>query len=724
MGDASRRPELVRDARLGRLALEWGWITSLQLKEALGEQDATSPRRPLGSILVSRGVITDTQLAQLLEKLTPPAPSFPPFGKFEFTREIGRGAMGVVYEAMDTELHRRVAVKMLIGSSSRDASEAKPEEDRFLRETQLHKSLPPHPGIVPVLEAGLIDGRRYLALELVDGVHLGAWQKTGSVTTRQRVALLRDVALAVHHAHKHDIIHRDLKPENILVDKNHRPRITDFGLAKMLGSSVQPLLTATGTTLGTPAYMAPEQIRGEKDIDARCDLYALGVMLYELLTGRRPFEGQTPYEIMMKTVNGKVVPPSQISSIQINPVLYKNLENICLIALSKDPDDRYPTAEAFANDLTSWLKGEDVRVVVPRQWRLWRSRQAAVRIAAGLCVLVALAALAVYVKTRPEPPPIKTAATVKSETLQPGCIAEYFAGLNFNALGIRKIDTRSAFDDPQVPLWRDGQGGWTSRRWTGYLKVPSTGTWLFEIKAAEHARLVVDGVELYVGNSPMTRAAELGEGPHKFLLEHAHGGPDDTVSIALRRVDVPPEKAERLGPGSLFHAIKDFKPVAPQSHFRNYMTPIPGAEEGEGIVVLEHSGHPPARKGYAYYASFWKGTWSGSEHLWWGPGVKPGDKLRVRFASPVDGPRALALGLTRASDHGIFKVTVNGQVLAQALDLYSADLETKESELLNAPLQAGANELEFEVVGTNPAAVEWGTGAGKYKMGLDYVLVK
>src|SRR5579864_6419870 len=184
----------------------------------------------------------------------------------------------------------------------------------------------------------------------------------------------------------------------------------------MLGSGVQPLLTATGTSLGTPAYMAPEQIRGSKDVDARADLYALGVMLYELLTGRRPFLGETPYEIMMKTVHEEAVPPSQISSIQINPVLYKNLETICLIALSKDPDDRYPSAESFAKDLTSWLKGEDVRVVVPRKWRLWRSRKTAVRVGVGGAILVALAATAAYIKFRPEPAPIRTAATVKSES--------------------------------------------------------------------------------------------------------------------------------------------------------------------------------------------------------------------------------------------------------------------------------------------------------------------
>jgi serine/threonine-protein kinase len=724
MGDASGRPEVSQDARLGKLALEWGWISALQLRDALAEQDLEKPRRPLGAILVGKGILNDSQLTQLLEHLAPKAPSFPPFGKYELLREIGRGAMGVVYEAQDTELRRRVALKMLISPPRQDPQESKPEDDRFLRESQLHKSLPPHPGIVPVLEAGVIDGRRYLAMEVVEGAPLGVWTRTGSVTMRQRVALLRDVALAVHHAHQHGIVHRDLKPENILVDRTHRPRITDFGLAKMLGSALQPTVTATGTALGTPAYMSPEQVKGLKTIDARADVYSLGVMLYELLTGRRPFIGETAYEIMMKTVNEEAVPPSHITSIQINPVLYKNLENICLIALSKEPKDRYSSADAFARDLTSWLKGEDIRVVVPRRWRIWRSRKQAIRIGVGLAALAAVAAVALLLHNRPEEAPVRTAATVKAEALQPGCIAEYYAGLNFNALGMRKIDTRSAFDDASQPLWRDGQGGWTSRRWFGYLVVRATGTYLFDVKAAEHARLLIDGVEIYAGASAMTREVPLSEGPHKFLLEHAHGGPNDTVSISMRKSDAPPAAAEKLGPGSLFHSIKEFKPVAAQSPFRNWMSPVPGAEEGETITVLEDSGHHPQRKGYAYYASFWKGNWSGAEHLWWGPGVRKGDRLRVRFAAGENGKGTLAVALTRASDHGIFKVSVNGTVVAEALDLYSTELLTHETEFRNVDLKAGPNELEFEVVGSNSAALEWGTGAGVYKLGLDYVLVR
>jgi serine/threonine-protein kinase len=724
MGDGSDTPEVSRDARIGKLALERGWVTPLQLREALSEQwaEVESGRgrtRSLGAILVSKGILTDRQLDELLEKVVSTVPSFPPFGKYNLVRELGRGAMGVVYEAEDTELHRRVALKMLIVSPGRDPEESKPEQERFLRESQLHKSLPPHPGIVPVLEAGVIDGRRYLAMEFVAGASMGAWARAGSVTTRQRVAMLRDVALAVHHAHQHGILHRDLKPENILVDKNHQARITDFGVAKMIGPAALPLATATGVSLGTPAYMSPEQVRGAKDLDARSDLYALGVMLYELLTGRRPFRGETPYEIMMKTVNEEVVPPSKITNLQINPVLYRNLENICLIALAKNPADRYPDAAGFARDLTLWLKGDDRKIVVPRSWRIWRARKLVVWLAGAAALLAAAVGVAVVARPSKKKAP---APIVRAEPLQPGAIAEAYSGVHFNALGLRKIDQRTRFDDPEQPLWPEGTGGWTSQRWSGQLRVPSAGTYLFEIRCREQVRLAIDDVDVYAGTGSSARPTALQEGVHRFVLETSHLGPNAGLSLTWKKEGET--AALPLGPGTLLHAARDFKPVSPQAANRTVLGPVPGAEEGETLAVLHDSGQSPIRKSYAVSAAFWKGGWSGSEHLWWGRAVSTGDRLRLRFAAGETARGTLVLALTRASDHGIFKVSVNGAPIAGALDLWSDELFTQEIEFKNVALKAGANELEFEVVGTNPAAREWGPGTGLFKLGLDYVLVR
>jgi len=638
--------------------------------------------------------------------------------RYQVLKKLGEGGMSYVYLAKEISSEATVAIKVL---SPRLASD-KSSVERLRREAGLAMRLE-HPNVCRILRLGESeDGLIYLVMPFLKGELLSDREvRGGPMDLAVGITLLQEMCAGLHHAHELQIIHRDLKPENILVDRVHQPRITDFGLAKMVGSSVQKAATATGTSLGTPAYMSPEQVRGDRTVDGRTDVYALGVMLYELLAGRRPFEGESAYEIMMKAVNSPVTAPSKIATLQINPVLYRSLENICLTALAKDPAQRYHDADALARDLSAWLKGGDVRAVAPRGG----SRRLILIGAAAAAVLLAAAGIAgMILRDRDDKAGVKTAAMVKAETLQPGLIAEYYAGVNFNALGIRKIDTRSAFDDVSQPLWRDGQSGWTSRRWFGYLRVPSTGNWSFEIKAEEAARLVIDGIELYKGNAAMTRSAQLGEGPHKFLLEHMHGGPNDTVSIAMRRADARPETAEKLGPGSLFHSIKEFKPVLPQSPFRNWMQPVPGAEEGESIAVLEHSGHAPQRKGYAYYASFWKGSWSASEHLWWGPGVQVGDRLRVRFTAQRAGTDDVALGLTHAADHGIFKVSVNGTVAIDRLDLYSADLLTEETLLKDVALKTGANELEFEVVGTNPAAREWGPGAGIHKLGLDHVLVR
>jgi len=328
--------------KLGQRALEHGLITAEQLYEALEEQTRTAadgkPPRTLPEILLEKGYLKEHQLGALVRepakpptgKVTRTMPS--PFGKYAFIRELGRGGMGVVYEAEDRDLGRRVALKMLLLSPNADAVESQPEEDRFLREAKLTAKLPKHPNIVSIYEAGILDGKRYLAMELIEGQSFSKWRKNGAPTLRQQIEVLRDVARAIHHAHGQGVVHRDLKPDNILLDAQLRPHVTDFGLAKSVGQDVSLSLTATGMVIGTPAYMSPEQALGLKSADHRTDLYAMGVMLYEVLTGKQPFTGDSALEILLKASKDPLPTPSSV-----HQTVDKTLERICIKCLSKKP---------------------------------------------------------------------------------------------------------------------------------------------------------------------------------------------------------------------------------------------------------------------------------------------------------------------------------------------------------------------------------------------------
>ncbi len=223
----------------------------------------------------------------------PPSPlPQSPLGKYTILREIGRGGMGIVYEALDGETKNHVALKMMLAGQSSNE-----DEQRFIREARLSANLPRHPNVVSVYEAGVIECRRYLSMEFIKGTPMSKWQKRGEATLRQKVEVIRDVALAVNHAHRHNVIHRDLKPENILIDQEGRPHVTDFGLAKSVGQDVSVSLTSTGVVMGTPAYMSPEQAQGLKIMDGRTDIYSIGVVLYETLAGCLPFTGENAVEI-------------------------------------------------------------------------------------------------------------------------------------------------------------------------------------------------------------------------------------------------------------------------------------------------------------------------------------------------------------------------------------------------------------------------------------------
>src|SRR6185295_15723743 len=198
-----------------------------------------------------------------------------------------------------------------------------------------------------VYEAGVIQGRRYLAMELIEGKPMSEWRAGASVTLRMEIEVLRSVALGVHHAHEHDVIHRDLKPQNILIDGKNEPHVTDFGLAKMVGENLSVSLTGAGMVVGTPAYISPEQAQGLRTTDRRTDVYALGVMLFEILTGRHPFEGQTAMEILMKASKNPVPSATALMKVKLSPEQAKGLDDICQKALAKKAMDRYRDASLF-----------------------------------------------------------------------------------------------------------------------------------------------------------------------------------------------------------------------------------------------------------------------------------------------------------------------------------------------------------------------------------------
>ena len=305
---------------------------------------------------------------------------------YEILAELGRGGMGVVYKARERRLNRVVALKMLLSGAC-----ATPRElDRFRREAETIAQLQ-NPQIVQIHEIGEHDGRPYLALEFVEGESLARSLAGTPRPTRWAAELVATLARAIHAAHGLGIIHRDLKPANILLTTAGTPKITDFGVAKRLdGERAYP--TLTDQFLGTPSYMAPEQAVRQRSSSAlpteqittsrALDIYSLGAILYEMLTGRPPFRAETALETVLQVLHDEPVPPSRL-----RPRVPRDLETICLKCLEKNPQRRYATADDLAEDLERFLDFEPVKarpVAAPeRMWR-WCRRKRALAIAAAL----------------------------------------------------------------------------------------------------------------------------------------------------------------------------------------------------------------------------------------------------------------------------------------------------------------------------------------------------
>lgn len=314
-------------------------------------------------------------------------------GEYTLVEQIGRGGIGIVFRARDRRLHRDVAIKLLQPSRQPTSREIL----RFQTEAEAMARLS-HPNIVQIYEVGRHDGRAFLALELAERGTLVQQLHQTLLTPRAASRLIETLARAVDHAHKQHVVHRDLKPANILFTRDGTPKITDFGLAKVLQneSSSPRDATRTGEPIGTPRYMSPEQASGQHNqISPATDIYALGTLLYECLTGRAPFIATSVIDTMQMILTDDPVSPRRLQ-----PSVPRDVATICLRCLEKDPRRRYPTAAALADDLQRFQNGEPIHARPTSEWERgvkWCRRRPAHAALIGLAMLFSFSALAMTI---------------------------------------------------------------------------------------------------------------------------------------------------------------------------------------------------------------------------------------------------------------------------------------------------------------------------------------
>ena len=330
---------------------------ALQAFDAVTDPLVASLRQPAAA----GGEVPTALLTAARDAISPRPPRR--VGKFELLEEIGSGSFGTVFRALDTELGREVAIKIMRAGRLATADDT----ERFLREAR-SAALLKHPGIVSLFDVGRTDeGVCYLVEELVRGVTLADRLRAGPLDPQTAARLVAEVAEALAAAHRQGVVHRDIKPSNIILDAEGKPHVTDFGLAKR-DTEDATTMTPEGEVLGTPAYMSPEQARGDSHrVDARSDEYSLGVILYEALTGERPFRGNRRM-LILQVLQDEPRPPRRL-----NDKVPRDLETVCLKAMAKSPGRRYASVAELADDLRRYLDRQPIRArPVGRVERAWR----------------------------------------------------------------------------------------------------------------------------------------------------------------------------------------------------------------------------------------------------------------------------------------------------------------------------------------------------------------
>jgi serine/threonine protein kinase/Tfp pilus assembly protein PilF len=337
---------------------------------------------------------SDANAAPDIKKAPRPAKTLAEFGDYELLEEIGRGGQGVVYRAHQKSLNRTVALKLIgLGHWATEA-----HLKRFRREAEAAASLE-HPGIVPIHEVGEREGTCYFSMGFIEGDQLDEVVRRQPMPVRSAAELIAKVARTVHYAHEHHILHRDIKPGNILLDRQGEPHLTDFGLARLV--ETESTITRTMEVLGTPSYMAPEQAVGnDAAITTATDVYGLGAVFYQLLTGHPPFAGGTTFETVRLVLDTEPRKPRLLS-----PKIDRDLNTICLKCLEKDPKRRYASALALAEDLERWLKHEPIRARrtgIFTRGKKWLRRNPSIAVMAAMLLVLAVPLGVMIWKTKSE----------------------------------------------------------------------------------------------------------------------------------------------------------------------------------------------------------------------------------------------------------------------------------------------------------------------------------